>query len=97
MSTLPFPSLSLVRSTLASVKAGDRLRITIAPRSSTSPDEVREVVVSKVVDGRVYTTSGKVRPGNISGGAVLDYGTTIYFQSTMAQPIREVRTLVVVR
>jgi hypothetical protein len=89
-----FPSTA--RTVLASAKVGDRLRVTFAPRSSTSPDETREVVVTEVANGRVFTTSGKVRPGAVSGGAILDYGDTLYFQPTMAQAIREVRTLAVV-
>jgi hypothetical protein len=43
----------------------------------------RTVEVQSVTGGYVFTTSGKVRPGNIGGGVIrIEAGT---FQPTMAQ------------
>lgn len=82
-----------IRTALTEATNAARIRITFAARSSTSPDEVREVTVTGKDGRHIYTTSGKVRPGHTSGGAILDYGDVFYFQPTLAQAIREVRSV----
>lgn len=90
--------------TLRSLRAGDRVEVVFAPRSSSSPDERRVLTVT--TDGRgggsgyrVYTTSGRVVPGNFSGGSITDYGEWtkgqhgVVYQPTMQQAIRDVRSL----
>lgn len=90
--------------TLRSLRAGDRVEVVFAPRSSSSPDEKRVLTVT--TDSReggsgtrVYTTSGKVVPGNVSGGSITDYGEWsngqhgVVYQPTMQQNIRDVRSL----
>lgn len=79
--------------TFALLASGDRVEITIPGRSSSSPNEVRTVAVQSRDGRNVYTTSGKVNPGNIGGGAILDYGDALYFQPTMKQPIRRILAL----
>ena len=50
----------------------------------------RFVTVTEVDGDRIYTTSGKVRPGRISGGYLRVFGDVVYFQPTMQQQIRRV-------
>lgn len=81
---------------LRSLREGDKVEIVFAARSSTSPDERRTLTVTGVHSGvfyNVFTTSGRVMRGNISGGNISDHGDALYYQPTMLQPIREVRTL----
>jgi len=48
-------------------RPGDRLSIEFAPRSSSSPNERRDVEVTLTDERYVYVTSGKTRPGHPTG------------------------------
>lgn len=83
---------------LASLKEGDKVTVVFEPRSSSSPNDKRTVVITStaVYGGRkhAYFASGRVRSGNPSGGAIMDYGGgDYYFQPTMAQQIRRIVSL----
>lgn len=81
---------------LRSLQEGDKVEVIFAPRSSTSPDEKRTLTVTGAHSGvfyNIFVTSGKVRPGSFAGGNISDHGDSIYYQPTMQQAIREVRTL----
>jgi hypothetical protein len=91
---------------LRSLRKGDRVEVVIAPRSSSSPDERRTLEVTS--DGsegasgyRVYTSSGRVRPGNVAGGMIIDWsnwgdgGNGVVYQPTLAQNPRAVRSITV--
>lgn len=87
-----------IRSVLYSLRPGDKVTIVFAPLSSSSPNEKRTVTVDEIADlgGKryAYTVSGRVRPGNPSGGAIMDYGGgDYYFQPTMRQALRVIYSL----
>lgn len=85
---------SSVEDVFHALQPGDWVEVTYAPRSSSSPDEKRTVIVEARSGRHVYVTSGKVRPGHRSGGAIHDYGGgEFYFQPTAQQPIRRVFAL----
>lgn len=50
----------------------------------------RFVTVTEVDGERIYTTSGKVRPGRMAGGYLRVFGDVVYFQPTMSQQNRRV-------
>lgn len=81
---------------LRSLREGDRVEVVFAARSATSPDEKRVLTVTGAHSGvfyNVFVNSGRVQHGNVYGGNISDHGDAIYYQPTMQQPIREVRTL----
>lgn len=81
---------------LRTLREGDVVEVVFAARSSTSPDERRKLTVQghdALHDYYVYVSSGKVLRGHVSGGAIMDYGDVIYYQPTMQQPLRVVRSL----
>lgn len=78
----------MTASTFASLSVGNELSITTA-------DGTRTVRVTEVSGRYVYTTSGKVRPGALSGGAIRELDGEFYFQPTMAQQSRKIVDLAV--
>lgn len=88
---------------LHALRPGDKVEVIFEPKSSSSPNDKRTVTVTGVQDvgqdrrRHVYTTSGRVMPGNFSGGAIMDYGDgEMYFQTTMTAQVRRVISLRVV-
>ena len=89
-------SIEFNRETIRTLTVGDKVRVTFAPLSSTSPDSVRTVTVSAPpVNGSLTTgvSSGKVRPGRNPGGAILEIGGELFFCPTMNQPMRRLRSV----
>lgn len=71
-------TIDQIRHTLTLAKVGDVLTVTAGKKT-------RSVTVTSINGANIYTTSGKVRPGNISGGYInisrLDFSPTILQQT----------------
>jgi hypothetical protein len=65
------------------LRVGDLLTI-------TTDSGARSVTVTEIDGDRVYTSSGKVRPGRVGGGYLRVFEDVVYFQPTMAQQNRRV-------
>lgn len=75
-------------------RPGDRLSIEFAPRSSSSPNERRDVEVTLTDERYVYVTSGKTRPGHPTGGNLsADEQGEVWYQPTLMQAPRRVVAL----
>ena len=85
-----FAASALV-ATLATLQVGDKVRLTFAPESSTSPLATRSVTVTGRDENRIYTSSGNQRPGRIGGGAIRIDGLS--FQPTMYQQARRLLSI----
>lgn len=68
---------------LPTFRVGDILTI-------TTDAGARSVTITEIDGERVYTTSGKVRPGRIGGGYLRVTADVVYFQPTMSQQNRRV-------
>lgn len=85
--------MDTMQTTLQTAQVGDEIEIECAGQKA------RRVVVTERDARHVYVTSGNVRPGNYSGGRIEDMGLTfgVQYQPTMAQQIRPVSALRIVR
>ncbi len=84
------------RTTIQALNVGDQIRVTFAPRSSSSPDDVRTVTVTEAPEAGRFTvavSSGKVRPGHNPGGAIMDLGGELFFWPTMNQKPARLRSV----
>lgn len=68
---------------LPSFRVGDLLTI-------TTDGGARTVTITEIDGERVYTSSGKVRPGRVGGGYLRATAGVVYFQPTMSQQNRRV-------
>lgn len=88
---------------LHELRPGDKVEVIFEGKSLTSPDDKRTVTVQDFRDfgtdqrRYVFVTSGRVVPGTMSGGAIMDYGGgDLYFQPTIRTPVKRVVSLRVV-
>ena len=85
---------SALVATLATLQTGDKVRLTFAPASSSSPPDTRSVTVTGRDENAIYTTSGRQRCGQIAGGAILvAFYDEPHFQPTMHQQVRRLLSI----
>lgn len=88
---------SEIATVFASLKVGDMVEVHTA---AAKPRMVRvtELPTNALAGRYVFTSSGKVRFGHISGGALCrsQYDGSVSFQPTMQQQVRPVTALVVI-
>lgn len=86
------------RETLRTLRPGDKVEVVFDPKSSTSPPDKRTVTITEVKPGAsdsyyAFTTSGRVMPGNVTGGMLRDGYGDFVFQTTMTASPRRVISL----